>query len=214
MKLYSYYRSSAAYRVRIFLNLKKIQYDIEPVNLLKAEQTGDAYKQINRQGFVPTLETTQGLITQSNAIIDWINNSYPEPKLLPDDNFKAAQVKSFCNIITCDIHPLNNLRILKYLKNQLSIDDTAKNEWYRKWIVDGFSVLEPQMRSSDFCFGSSPSMADAYLIPQVYNAVRFDTDLSNFPNIQKTYNNCNELDAFLNAHPDHQADNPAQQQLI
>lgn len=208
MKLYSYYRSSAAYRVRIVLNLKNLEYDLAPINLLNAEQQSEHYKTINPQGFVPALETSQGIITQSSAIIDWINSNYLQPPLLPEDSFQAAQVKSFCNIIACDIHPLNNLRILKYLKNQLQVDDKAKNEWYKKWITEGFTILEAKLSTSTYCFGESPSLADAYLIPQTYNAVRFDTDLSPFPNIQRIYNNCNELDAFLNAHPDHQTDCP------
>lgn len=209
MKLYTYYRSSSAYRVRIALNHKRIPYEHCAVNLLNREQKGEEYLTRNPQGLVPTLETDDGeLITQSTAIIEWLESVYPKISLLPDDELQRAKVRALVNIIACDIQPLNNLRALKYLSAELAISDEQKNNWYLHWINAGFSALEAQLDESGFCYAATVSMADVYLIPQVYNALRFNTDMEMYPNIARIYAACNELDAFKAAHPDQQPDKP------
>ncbi len=207
MKLYTYYRSSSAYRVRIALNHKGIAYQHCAVNLLKHEQRGENYLARNPQGMVPALETDQGeLITQSTAILEWLDAAYPETPLLPSDALQRAKVRTLVNIIACDIQPLNNLRVLNYLSDDLVISDERKNTWYQHWISMGFSALEAQLDEVGFCYGTSISMADVYLIPQVYNALRFNTDMANYPNIARTYATCSALEAFKAAHPDQQPD--------
>lgn len=209
MKLYTYYRSSSAYRVRIALNHKRIAYEHCAVNLLKHEQRGEDYLALNPQGLVPALETDHGeLITQSTAIIEWLDETYTDIPLLPAAALQRAKVRALVNIIACDIQPLNNLRVLNYLSNDLAVSDEQKNGWYQHWISKGFSALEVQLDKAGFCYGTSISMADVYLIPQVYNALRFNTDMANYPNIARVYANCNAQGAFNAAHPDQQPDNP------
>ena len=207
MKLYTYYRSSSAYRVRIALNHKGIAYEHCAVNLREGEQKGAEYLALNPQGLVPALETDQGdLLTQSGAIIEWLDAAYPEMPLLPADELQRATVRAMVNIIGCEIQPLNNLRVLNYLSIDLAVSDAQRNGWYRHWIGEGFSALEGQLDRSGFCYGAAISMADVYLVPQVYNALRFDTDMAEYPNIVRVCAACNELDAFKAAHPNQQPD--------
>lgn len=209
MKLYSYFRSSASYRVRIALNLKDLPYDIIPIHLVKGEQKSDGYKDKNPSGLIPALELDDGtIITQSMAILDYLENEYPSVPLLPKDNANRAIVLSMCNIIACDTHPLNNLRVLQYLANDLKISDEQKQNWYAHWILVNFTALENLLKihGGKYCFGDELSLADACLIPQVYNAKRFKVDLAGFPNILKVVENCHQLDAFVKASPEKQVD--------
>lgn len=211
MKLYTYYRSSAAYRVRIALNLKGIEYISEAVNLLDSSHKSDAYLQENPQGLVPALELDDGnIIGQSTAIIEYLEETQSGQALLPTDPLSRSQVRSIVNHIACDIHPLNNLRILKYLRAQLTADKAQVAQWYAQWINSGFTSIETLLSQGkgQFCFGESAGMADCYLIPQVYNALRFGVDLSQYPFILSTYAHCNTLEAFRKAHPDQQTDKP------
>lgn len=210
LKLYSYYRSSAAYRVRIALNLKGIAYQLAAVNLLGAEHRGDAYLALNPQGLVPALDLGDGrVITQSPAILEWLDSSYPEPPLLPDDPYRRARVRSLCSTIACDIHPLNNLRVLDYLESTLNVDKEERTVWYHHWIDTGFSSLELQVGDTDFCAGDQPGMADIYLVPQIFNALRFRVDMAPYPHLYNIYLRCQHLEAFARAHPDEQPDRPA-----
>lgn len=209
MKLYSYFRSSASYRVRIALNLKNLPYDIAPVHLVKGEQKSDDYKAKNPSGLIPALELENGkVITQSMAILDFLENEYPAVPSLPKDNADRAIVLSMCHIIACDTHPLNNLRVLQYLTNELNISDKQKQDWYAHWITVNFTALEELLKvhSGKYSFGDSVTWADICLIPQVYNANRFKVDLSAFPNILKVVENCNQLDEFIKASPEKQVD--------
>ena len=212
MKLYSYYRSSAAYRVRIALNLKEIDYELEPISLLESEQRSDRYLEINPQGLIPALGLNDGtIINQSTAILEWLEENHPRPALLPPDPIKRAKVRAAVNSIACDIHPLNNLRVLKYLSDTLKVNDEQKNAWYAHWISTGFEYLEKfiadnGVNDSHYSTGSTVSMLDVYLIPQVYNALRFEVDMSPFPNIIRVHRTCSEQDAFLKASPEQQQD--------
>ncbi|MCL7941400.1 maleylacetoacetate isomerase [Halomonas sp. ATCH28] len=209
--LYGYYRSSAAYRVRIALNLKGLDYEQAPVNLVKGEQRLDANLARNPQGLVPSLVTDHGLVlNQSLAICEYLDERHPEPPLLPADAEGRARVRSLAQLVACEIHPLNNLRVLKYLVGELGLDDEAKLSWYRHWIAEGFAALETQLSreagSGDFCHGDTPSLADICLIPQVYNAERFACDLSHYPTIRRIAANCRALPAFSQAAPEAQPD--------
>lgn len=208
VKLYDYYRSSASFRVRLALNIKKVDYDVIPVHLLNngGEHNKDEYIKLNPQALVPTLMTNEGIITQSIAIIEWLNEKYPNPPLLPAQPYERALVRSFALTITSDIHPLNNLRVLKYLTQNLKITDAQKGDWYRHWVTKGLVALENQLnmygRAGKFCFGDMPSLADLCLVPQIFNARRFNCDLSHCPEILRIDNNCQELEAVQNAWPD------------
>lgn len=207
MKLYSYFRSSAAYRVRIALNLKNIEHELIPVNLLKSEQQGDDYVGKNPQGLLPALETEQGVLAQSLAILEWLEETQPNtPVLLPADPWQKAQVRNLCYAIACDIHPIDNLRILKYLSSELGADDDTKNTWYRHWIEVGFAKIETMLGNGPFCFGDAPTLADLCLVPQIFNAHRFKVDMSQFPKIEAIYQHCNTIQAFIDAAPENQID--------
>jgi maleylacetoacetate isomerase len=207
MKLYSYYRSSAAYRVRIALNLKQIEHNIEPVNLLQKEHKSADYLVKQPQGLVPCLETDNGeFLAQSGAILSYLDNLYPSSRLLPSDHFQAAKIQSFVDMIACDIHPICNLRILSYLSEELKVDSEQKLAWYHHWIVAGFAALESMLDETKYCFGENVTLADVYLIPQVYNALRFEVDMTAFPNIMNAYQNCNQVTAFIKAAPENQLD--------
>lgn len=211
MKLYSYFRSSAAYRVRIALNLKQLDYDIEPVNLVSGEQREEPYTDINPQGLVPSLEMDDGrIISQSLAICEWLEAQYPNPALIPAGPFEAARVRAFALSIACDIHPLNNLRVLAYLGNDLRVAPAQKDDWYRHWVGEGFNAIEKTLAGTPYCFGKEPTLADAFLIPQVFNAERFNIDMSGYPRIAAINSACSENQAFRDAHPDQQAGNPNQ----
>lgn len=211
MKLYSYHRSSAAYRVRIALNLKGLAFQYAPVNLLQQEQKSDAYLQRNPQGLVPALETDNGdILAQSVAILEWLEETHPEPALLPTDPLQRAQVRSLVNNIVCDIHPLNNLPILNYLRDELAVDKEQLNRWYCAWVHRGFDAIEQSLAAANepFCLGITPSLADVCLVPQVYNAIRFNVPLENHPNILRVCGHCNTLEAFAAAAPEAQPDAP------
>ncbi|MCF2906794.1 maleylacetoacetate isomerase [Pseudoalteromonas sp. DL2-H2.2] len=209
MKLYTYFRSSAAYRVRIALNLKALDHQLVPVNLLKSEQQGADYLSKNGQGLLPALETDQGVLAQSLAILEWLEETYQATPLLPADPWEKAQIRNFCYAIACDIHPIDNLRVLKYLSNELAVTDEQKNTWYRHWVIEGFKKLEAMLDdNSAFCFCDKPTLADVCLVPQVYNALRFKVDMSEFPKIARIHEHCNTLAAFSDAAPENQPDAP------
>ena len=209
MRLYSYYRSSTAYRVRIALNLKGIRCQLVPVNLLSAEHQKAEYRSLNPQGLVPMVQLDDGrVITQSTAILEWLESEYPSVPLLPEDHFVAARMRSICHIVGCDIHPINNLRVLKYLENEPGMTSDEINTWRQYWIQQGFDAIETMLGTGPYCMGEQLSLADVYLIPQVYNALRFNMDLNNYPKITHVFTHCNQLHAFIDAHPDQQPDKP------
>jgi maleylacetoacetate isomerase len=202
--LYDYYRSSAAYRVRIALNLKGVDYESVPVNLVEGAQKGADYKARNPQGFVPMLEMGGMRLTQSLAIIDWLDTAVAEPRLIPADPAGRAHVMALALAIACDIHPLNNLRVLKYLSGPLGQEEDARNAWYAHWIGEGFAALEAMAapRAGRFLFGDAPGLADICLVPQMYNARRFDVPLDAYPALVRADAEASGLDAFAAAHPD------------
>lgn len=209
--LYGYFRSSAAYRVRIALNLKGLDYDQIPVNLVKGEQRGDDHLMRNPQGLVPSLVLDDStVVNQSLAICEYLDEVRPEPALLPVNALERAQVRALAQSVACEIHPLNNLRVLKYLVREMGADEAAKLAWYHHWIAEGFTALEATLSnapsSGDFCHGDTPTLADICLIPQVYNAERFECDLSAYPTIQRIAANCRSLPAFEKAAPEVQPD--------
>ncbi|MCA9565872.1 MAG: maleylacetoacetate isomerase [Myxococcales bacterium] len=212
MKLYSYYRSSAAYRVRIALNLKGVDYEYVPVNLLTGEHRSDPYTARNPQGRVPLLEDEGTRIAQSMAILEYLEERYPQTPILPADSAGRARVRQLANLIACDIHPLNNLGVLKYLKHDLGHEQGDIDTWYRHWICVGFRAFESLLSEaghSAYCHGDSPTLADACLVPQVYNARRFDVDLSEFPVLSRINEHCLATDPFQRAAPENQPDTPA-----
>lgn len=213
MKLHTYFRSSAAYRVRIVLALKKLAWDPAFVHMLRngGEQHQPAYKGVNPQGLVPALETGDGAtIVQSTAICEYLEERYPEPQLLPDDLHERAYVRAVTASIACEIHPLNNLRVLQHLTGPLGLDQDAKLAWYRHWIDVGLAGVEVLVASSgrvgQFTLGDSPTLADAFIVPQIYNARRFGCPLDGFPTIVRIADACEELPAFRAARPEAQAD--------
>lgn len=212
MKLHSYWRSSAAYRVRIALNLKGLDYEIAPVHMLKdgGEQRQADYLAVNPQGLIPTLEDGDLKLGQSLAIMDYLEAKHPEPALYPQALEERALAQQLALAIACDIHPLNNLRALKYLKNDLGMEDAARDSWYRHWIRAGFAAMETLLRERGWrgphCLGQQVTLADACLVPQMYNARRFETPLDDFPILTKIDAACLELPAFQQAAPENQAD--------
>ncbi|GAA3903291.1 maleylacetoacetate isomerase [Sphingomonas limnosediminicola] len=204
--LYDYYRSSAAYRVRIALNLKGVDYEIRPVNLLESEQKSAEYKALNPQGFVPMLEIDGHRLTQSVAIINYLDLRYSIPPLLPASAAERAHVVAMAMAVACDIHPLNNLRVMKYLKNELGHSQEEADTWYAHWISEGLPALEAMAapKAGKFLFGDAPTGADVCLIPQLYNARRFNVPLDNYPTLLRADENANKLEAFAAAHPDRQ----------
>lgn len=206
MKLYSYFRSSAAYRVRIAMNLKGIDYEMAPVNLLTGEQKSDDYKQLNAEGLVPALETDQGVLTQSLAILEWLEELYPDPSIFPGDAWLRARARSLAYAVSCDIHPVNNLRVLKYLQSEMQQSDESKITWYKHWINTGFTALEQKLTKQTYCCGKQPSVADICLVPQVFNALRFKVDMESYPKISGVYERCNRLKPFIDAAPENQPD--------
>jgi maleylacetoacetate isomerase len=209
MKLYSYFRSSAAYRVRIALNLKAVAVEQIGIHLVKngGQHRQASYLARNPQGLVPALELDDGtVLTQSLAIIDYLESIFPKPRLIPADPVLAAKVRAVALAIACDIHPLNNLRVLNYLKGTLGRSQEEANAWYRHWILEGLAAVETLIDGERFCFGDHPSMADACLIPQVFNAQRYKIDISHLRKIEAVNRHCNELPAFIAAHPSRQPD--------
>ena len=204
--LYDYFRSSAAYRVRIALNLKKVDYEIRQIDLRAGEQTSDDYRALNPQGLVPMLEIDGHRLTQSVAIINYLDLRYAIQPLLPASAAERAHVVAMAMIIACDIHPLNNLRVLNYLKGPLGHSQDEVDTWYAHWITEGLTALEEMARpqAGDFLFGNGPTGADVCLVPQLYNARRFDVPLDAYPTLLHADANAAKLAAFANAHPDRQ----------
>jgi len=209
MKLYTYFRSSAAFRVRIALNLKNLEHDSLYVNLVEGGQREPGYLGLNPQGLVPALEDGGKVYTQSLAIIEYLDERHPEPPLLPRDAGGRARVRGLALAIACDIHPLNNLRVLQYLEKTLALNREQRLAWYRHWIAEGFAALEHALadpQTGNFCHGSAPTLADIALVPQVFNAQRFGCELSPYPRIRRIHEACLELPAFAQAAPANQAD--------
>ena len=204
--LYDYYRSSAAYRVRIALNLKGLDYESRPVNLVESEQRGDDYRELNPQGFVPTLEIDGHRLTQSLSIMVYLDQCFPDPPLVPRDPADGAHVRAMALAVACDIHPLNNLRVLKYLKGQLGRSQEEVDAWYAHWISEGLPALETIAKAGagKFLFGDAPTIADACLVPQLYNARRYNVPLDDYPTLLRADQNASALGAFAAAHPDRQ----------
>jgi maleylpyruvate isomerase len=212
MKLYSYFRSSAAYRVRIALNLKGLAYEYAPIHLLRdgGQQLKPDYRELNPDGIVPTFIDGDNVLTQSLAIIEYLEETHPEPTLLPGTPLDRAFIRSVALQIACEIHPVDNLRVLKYLKHTLKVGDEAKDAWYRHWLESGFESLEKRLandsRVGKLCFGDTPTLADLCLVPQVYNARRFNLDMSCYPTIERIADHAAQIDAFARAAPGQQPD--------
>ncbi len=207
MELFSYFRSSAAYRVRIALNFKSIPHTIRTINLLKGEEGGADYLRINPQGLVPSLRLDDGrLLSQSQSIIEYLDLQFPSPELLDSDPFDAARQRALAAAIACDIHPLNNSRVLKYLSGNLEISEEDKNTWYSHWIVEGFKFIEERIQAAPYACSNRVSLVDIFLVPQVYNAHRFSVPMDQFPKISSVYESCNLLEFFKAAKPENQSD--------
>jgi maleylpyruvate isomerase len=212
MKLYTYFRSSAAYRVRIALNLKGLDYDAIPVHLLRGggEQLQETYRQINPSGLVPAFQDDYVTLTQSIAILEYLEDAYPQVPIMPKEATERARVRELAQIIACDIHPVNNLRVLRYLVHELGVSEEQKNAWYRHWLVGGLEVLEKHLArdpsAGPLCHGRTPTIADCLLVPQVFNAQRHGLDVSVYPNIARINAQCIEIPAFVKAHPSNQPD--------
>jgi maleylacetoacetate isomerase len=213
--LYGYWRSSAAYRVRIALNLKGLAYESRPVHLINngGEQHAPDYRALNPQQLVPCLVDHGQVFTQSMAIIEYLEETRPQPPLLPADAVGRARVRALAQVVGCDVHPLGNLRVLQHLVAQFGADDSAKGVWSRHWIGEGFQALETMLAgdvdTGRFCHGDTPTLADACLVPQVYNALRWKLPMDDFPTIQRIYDTCQTLEAFRHAAPEAQPDAPA-----
>jgi len=208
LKLHSSWRASAPYRVRIGLHLKGVAYDYAPINLVAGEQKGEAYHAVNAQDLVPSLVLEDGrVLTQSLSILEWLDETHPEPALLPKDAFDRQRVRAMATIVACDIHPVNNLRILKALAG-LGVEEPARNAWAQRWIGDGFAALEPMVAQygRGYAFGEAPTLADACIVPQVYNAARFAVDMTPFPAIAAAAAKAAEHPAIAAAHPNNQPD--------
>ena len=212
--LYSYWRSTAAYRVRIALNLKELDYDTAPVHLVRdgGEQHTVEFRRLNPQGLVPALRMDGQLLTQSTAIMEYLEETHRWPALLPVRPSERARVRSLCAIVTCDTHPLNNLRVLKYLRGDAGVSDAAKEAWYAHWVKLGFTALETRLAQSpqtgQFCHGDTPGMADIVLVAQMYNALRFHCDVSDYPVLRGICDRALQIDAFDRARPENQIDAP------
>lgn len=210
MKLYGFFRSGTSHRLRIALNLKGLDYEQVSISLAKNQHHAIEFTQLNPQGFVPVLEVEQGLLTQSPAILEWLEEQYPTIPLLPTDIFKRAKVRALAAVLGCDIHPLNNKRVLEYLRTTLQHDEVQVLAWCAEWISTGFAALEALLKldntRENFCYGNTVTLADVYLIPQVYSAKRFKVDLSPYPTIVSIYEYCMQLPAFQHADPAQQTD--------
>ena len=209
MKLYTYFRSSAAYRVRIALNIKQLSHDVAAIHLSAGggQHKTPAYRAVNPQMRVPALALDDGrVLTQSLAIIEYLDEIHPEPPLLPTDSVARAEVRAAAQIIACDIHPLNNSMVLNYLKGPLKHDQDTVNAWYHHWIIGGFAGLEAMLQPGPYAFGERVTLADVCLVPQLFNARRFKVPLDRFPKIVSVESACNKLPAFDAARPENQPD--------
>jgi maleylacetoacetate isomerase len=204
MKLYNYFRSSASFRVRIALALKGLPYDYISVHLAKGEHKKPEYAALAADGLVPLLDTGEDKLSQSMAIIEYLDETHPEPALLPRDALGRAKVRALSQSIACEIHPLNNLRVLKYLVNDLKVSEEAKNTWYVHWCRSGLEAFERQLAlrpASTYCYGNTPTLADCCLVPQIFNAQRFNTPLNGLPRTMAAFDACMNLEAFQKAGP-------------
>jgi len=209
VKLYTYFRSSAAFRARIALNLKGLAYEPAFVHLARGEHLQPAYAAISPQGLVPALAVDGALLAQSIAIMEYLDETHPQPPLLPPDALGRARVRSLSLIVACEIHPLNNPRVLKYVKNTLGHSQDEVNAWYRHWIADGLAKLEAELGrpgTGRHCHGDAPTMADCCLVPQIFNARRFECDLKPYPTVMRVFEACMRLAAFDRAQPGKQPD--------
>ena len=208
--LHNYFRSSTSVRVRAALNLKGLAFDYIPLSLLKGEQASPEHLALNPSGLVPTLVTPQGALPQSLAIIEWLDEMHPEPPLLPADPWGRARVRSLAHIVALDIHPVNNLRVLKHLEAELDVDAAGKAHWFRTWATAGMHALEARLaaepETGKFCHGETVGLADLCLYAQVLNNARFEVDMSVYPNINRIHANCMAIPALENATPAHQPD--------
>jgi maleylacetoacetate isomerase/maleylpyruvate isomerase len=213
MKLYNYFRSSASFRVRIALELKGLGYEYVPVHLVKGEHKQPGYAAVSPALLVPTLQTDEGEhLAQSMAIIEYLDETHPEPPLLPRDALGRAKVRALAQMIACEIHPLNNLRVLQYLVRTLKVDEEAKNEWYRHWVRGGLEAFERElsrMPASTFCYGETPTLADCCLVPQIFNGRRVNTSFDGLPRTMAAFDACMALPAFQKAQPSSCPDNEA-----
>ncbi len=212
MKLYNYFRSSASFRVRIALNLKGLAYEYIPVHIAKGEHKLPAYVAVSADLLVPTLEIDGRRLSQSMAIIEYLDEMHPDPALIPSDPFERAQVRALSQSIACEIHPINNLRVLKYLSSELQVSEEDKNTWYRHWVRSGLEAFERQLAllpDAPFCFGNTPSLADCCMVPQIFNAQRFKVNLEGLPRTMAAFDACMQLEAFKRAQPSACPDNEA-----
>ena len=213
MKLYNYFRSSASFRVRIAMALKGLAYEYVPVHIAKGEHKGEAYAALSPDMLVPLLEVDGQRLTQSMAIIEYLDEKYPAVPMVPGDALARAQVRALAQSIACEIHPINNLRVLKYLTKELKVDEETKNTWYRHWVRDGLESFERQLQllelqraekglaPSVYCFGPTPTLADCCLVPQIFNGQRFNTNFDGLPRTMAAFDACMALDAFQKAKP-------------
>ncbi|MBP6899883.1 MAG: maleylacetoacetate isomerase [Burkholderiaceae bacterium] len=203
MQLYNYFRSSASYRVRIALALKGLDYDYLPVHLVKGEQRGADYAAVSASGLVPLLRDGEAVVTQSMAIIEYLDETRPEPPLLPADALGRARVRAIAQDIACEIHPLNNLRVLRYLVHDLKLSEDDKNRWYRHWVESGLVAVERQLAAqpSRYCHGDAPTLADCVLVPQIFNAQRLDCRTDHVPQVMRVFEACMALEAFAKTQP-------------
>lgn len=210
MILHGYFRSSAAYRLRIALNLKGLGCDFRSIRLRQGDQRSEAYRALNPQGLVPTLETGEGAaLTQSLAIIEWLDETHPQPALLPGDPLGRARARAFAQAIACDIHPLQNLRVLAFLRSEFGADQAACDAWCRRWIGEGLAACEALLAGGAegaFAFGDAPGLAEICLVPQMFSADRFGLDVAPFPRLRALRDRCEALPAFAQAHPARQPD--------
>ncbi len=210
MRLYTYFRSGTSHRVRIALNLKGLAYEPVPVHLVKGEQRGEQYRALNPQGLLPLLEDGEVRISQSLAIIEYLERTHPEPPLLPEDPPGEARVRSLALICACEMHPLNNLRVLQHLSRTLGLDQAARDAWCRHWMEEGFAALERRLAGEPatgrFCHGDRPTMADVCLVPQVVSSARWGTDLGLYPTVRRIHEACLALEPFVRAMPANQPD--------
>ena len=212
MKLYNYFRSSASFRVRIALNLKGLSYDYIPVHLVRGEHKQAPYTNLSADGLVPMLETDGHHLAQSMAIMEYLDETHPVPPLMPADALGRARVRALAQSIACEIHPLNNLRVLKYLVRELKVDEEAKNTWYRHWVREGLISFERQLAQEPdavFCHGHAPGLADCCLVPQIFNGQRFDVNFDGLPRTMRAFDACMKLPAFQQAQPSACPDNEA-----
>ena len=204
MELYNYFRSSASFRVRIALALKGLDYDYKAVHLQKSEQLQESYAAVSASRLVPLLRDGEHALTQSMAIIEYLDETHPRPPLLPGTPVERARVRALAQDIACEIHPLNNLRVLRYLVRDLKVSEDDKDRWYRHWVETGLEVVERQLadRPSTYCHGDTPTLADCVLVPQIFNARRLDCRTGHVPNVMRVFDACMKLDAFERTRPE------------